>query len=355
MLWLELLWAALRISCRIASVLFLLGCGLGIWCDLQADGKWQGVLGYFLTPGFVGLLDFSFLMEASNVDDGHIFIEIVGVTLLRVGYLIFHGFLLCIVVLVHVSSWVLSWFVLPSTWIIWLVRWRLLGKASHQPQKPEQDCSDRERALYNIFYHNRKYYKIDLAEPGRKAPRIRLLRLQPGDFGDKLECRIQRINLDDEQHATFWALSYAWGEIQALDEMAVDGREGFQISVSLSRALRHIRLQNAEVLLWVDLISINQFNDRERSKQVQLMQRIYRSAEGVYVWLGECAAFEKPTSLCACHKLKDSRSSFKRLPLAYRYAGLLETSDASSETMWWRRVWTVSCAGYKSWLLLIVL
>ena len=41
-----------------------------------------------------------------------------------------------------------------------------------------------------------------------------------------------------------------------------------------------------EILVWVDAISINQFDEGEKSAQVQMMGQIFKSASRVFVWLG---------------------------------------------------------------------
>jgi hypothetical protein len=54
----------------------------------------------------------------------------------------------------------------------------------------------------------------------------------------------------------------------------------------LYEALKRLRSSNHQYL-WVDQICINQANCEEKNSQVQLMSKIYSSAETVLVWLGE--------------------------------------------------------------------
>jgi len=84
------------------------------------------------------------------------------------------------------------------------------------------------------------------------------------------------------------ALSYTWGSRVLEDDFVVDGKS-VAITKNLGEALRklHTYLRKETLMLWVDLISINQRDLQERSHQVGLMNAIYRCAERVGIWLGE--------------------------------------------------------------------
>ncbi|KAI1748115.1 heterokaryon incompatibility protein-domain-containing protein [Xylaria castorea] len=62
-----------------------------------------------------------------------------------------------------------------------------------------------------------------------------------------------------------------------------------QVQHNLYDALLHLR-QKQPVDYWIDAICINQRDPQERSGQVQMMGRIYRSAALVTVWLGTLPA-----------------------------------------------------------------
>jgi hypothetical protein len=52
-------------------------------------------------------------------------------------------------------------------------------------------------------------------------------------------------------------------------------------------ALRDLRCQREDRVLWIDALCIDQSNDEERGQQVQQMGSIYSKAERVFIWLGE--------------------------------------------------------------------
>jgi len=57
--------------------------------------------------------------------------------------------------------------------------------------------------------------------------------------------------------------------------------------LNLEKALRRIRNESQARVLWVDAICINQTDDEERSQQVRIMGRIYKSTRECIMWLGE--------------------------------------------------------------------
>lgn len=115
---------------------------------------------------------------------------------------------------------------------------------------------------------------------------IRLL--YPNEQGNGLSWRLEIANIDDGK-CKFDALSYTWGP----------QNETFPISLNDHRATVHHNLYTALPYLaarqrrrwytrpiWVDAICINQADEQEKTKQIALMNVIYRRAKQVWVWLG---------------------------------------------------------------------
>jgi hypothetical protein len=84
------------------------------------------------------------------------------------------------------------------------------------------------------------------------------------------------------------ALSYTWGTKQATRDIYINGQK-LQITFSLALALLHLRPDAKSLRLWIDQICINQEDKAEKTKQVLLMDRIYRNTEEALVWLGPAA------------------------------------------------------------------
>ncbi|KAK6956678.1 hypothetical protein Daesc_001957 [Daldinia eschscholtzii] len=59
------------------------------------------------------------------------------------------------------------------------------------------------------------------------------------------------------------------------------------ITINLDTALRHLRREDIDIVLWVDALCINQADLDERETQVQIMRQIYSRAVNVIVFLGD--------------------------------------------------------------------
>jgi hypothetical protein len=116
------------------------------------------------------------------------------------------------------------------------------------------------------------------------AQSIRLLKLVPArQTNTPLEAVLQETDLS---LAIYEALSYTWGADTATEKLNLpDGN--IMITRNLAIALRTLRYSNRPRTLWVDAVSINQENDREKCHQIALMGDIYRKATKVLIWLGE--------------------------------------------------------------------
>jgi hypothetical protein len=100
----------------------------------------------------------------------------------------------------------------------------------------------------------------------------------------------------------FQALSYAWGNDPPwyevlLDDLPRSGNEPITTGVkqfqtyairrNLYQALRHIRLTDDYLWLWVDALCIDQTNIHEKSQQIPKLPSIYFNAWNVIAWLGD--------------------------------------------------------------------
>ena len=116
---------------------------------------------------------------------------------------------------------------------------------------------------------------------------IRLLILEPGRPTDPLKGRLESVNVDSA--GSYEPLSYVWGTSKLVDQISIrHGNDEWRVdlTISLKGALMRLRFPDKERRLWADQICINQFDVAERSQQVQFMNRIYKHASHVLVWLG---------------------------------------------------------------------
>jgi len=130
---------------------------------------------------------------------------------------------------------------------------------------------------------------------------IRCVTLLPGSRDDPVACELvyTSIKNDLDTHIDYTALSYCWGNVKDTMEIILHGSSmnqssrtrkeqtnaSFRITRNLYIALKALRNDRRQHL-WIDAICINQQNLQEKTHQVQLMAKIYSSAESVLVWLG---------------------------------------------------------------------
>jgi hypothetical protein len=115
---------------------------------------------------------------------------------------------------------------------------------------------------------------------------IRIVVLEPGTAIEPISCKDFHAALSTEPD--HHALSYAWGSSELSHSITILGCT-YHVTKNLHDALRHIRNTQTAPFLWIDAICINQSDIPERNSQVLRMRDIYRSADGVIVWLGLAA------------------------------------------------------------------
>jgi hypothetical protein len=141
---------------------------------------------------------------------------------------------------------------------------------------------------------------------------IRILHLQPGERNDSVFVEISHEKLNAEI-AKYHALSWQWGREKASEVIRIKHKDGdneiwtMKIMPNLLAALKHLRMKDKILRLWVDAICIEQIEqgdnshtsinadeqnadeqkNLEKSNQISIMNKIYGTAENVCVWLGE--------------------------------------------------------------------
>ncbi|KAL6918273.1 hypothetical protein ACHAP8_007531 [Fusarium lateritium] len=134
------------------------------------------------------------------------------------------------------------------------------------------------QVLGNAISHHQLYNNLPL-----DGDQIRLLRVQPGQWNDRIVCYLTVHKLTSQLE--FEALSYMWGSNGRSAVIAVNG-VSVTVGSSLETALRYIRLPYKSRVLWIDALCINQKDDKEKGHQVQKMCQLYSSAATVLAWLG---------------------------------------------------------------------
>lgn len=89
--------------------------------------------------------------------------------------------------------------------------------------------------------------------------------------------------LEKPQYET---VSYCWGDASIRSTIILNGYR-FDVPASSEKTLRRMQRDDADRVLWIDAICINQMDIDERSQQVAFMDRIYSSGTRNLIWLGE--------------------------------------------------------------------
>lgn len=123
---------------------------------------------------------------------------------------------------------------------------------------------------------------------------IRFLHLKKSTFSS-LNCEISHVSLSEKPKYT--ALSYTWGSAtpsygNQCTELSPFGSRYEQsgilpLSENMNAFLHHHMKVEIDMPLWIDALCINQQDGDEKMVQVQMMGRIYRSAQQVTIWLGK--------------------------------------------------------------------
>ena len=176
---------------------------------------------------------------------------------------------------------------------------------------------------------------------------IRLVTLEMGDSKEDIKCLLSTHQLD--QNLVFEALSYSWGTSTETISISINARHSMRIKTNLHSALRHLRHQNKDRILWIDAVCINQEDNTEKNYQVQMMKRIYESAGQVVVWLGEDVehtgrAFEKLEEAAEYMRGPQPDVTTKtpqwlkdELFGTEAWAGLMDLFRCE----WWTRIWVI--------------
>ncbi|KAK4557027.1 hypothetical protein LTR86_006008 [Recurvomyces mirabilis] len=168
---------------------------------------------------------------------------------------------------------------------------------------------------------------------GLKPQETRLLRLLPGEFDSPIRCSLSIQSLTDG--LSYEALSYTWGRT-TLDNVIVNGHP-MQVTYNLLVALRYLRRPDQVRILWVDAICMNQRSIAERNHQVAFMNKIYRSAARVLIWLGQGTDVSKGERPSLYSAATDPATWAKQHHMNRTFRSATEYTTPS----WWTRAWTV--------------
>lgn len=130
---------------------------------------------------------------------------------------------------------------------------------------------------------------------------------------------------------SYRAVSYTWGDGEPTERILIN-EQPFFVRPNLWSCLFYLGSERdvPSRYLWVDAICINQANTPERNVQVRAMDKIYREAVSVSVWLGLPAAADQ------YRYLDEPIRTFEVEPFDW----FLEVEDLANRP-YWNRFWVI--------------
>ncbi|KAK4960122.1 hypothetical protein LTR10_003013 [Elasticomyces elasticus] len=158
----------------------------------------------------------------------------------------------------------------------------------------------------------------------------RLLVLAPGDRDAGLQCHLVQAQMGS---VPYEALSYCWGPASEGRAVTYNGKT-LGITDNLHAALLQLRQTDVERTLWIDALSINQQDDREKTQMVLRMRDIYASARGVIIWLGpdDESSQQAELAFTLLSRLATTYISYNK---DERYRGWLIQEYQTKRASWW--------------------
>ncbi len=196
-----------------------------------------------------------------------------------------------------------------------------------------------------------EFQYVELSDPSKY---IRLLTLDEhvGSEGEAA-FRVRVVALEDSPK--YLALSYYWGDPTPIKNVQVD-QKILKVNKSLSQFLStliaavkiHAESEvwdvNEELFIWVDYICINQSDLLEKSHQVKMMGEIYKRAEKVIGYIGDCPKTGTVAGLAAMASLSGLRECLHPLtgkPLSEVPPNAAEALRELWNQEWYMRSWVV--------------
>lgn len=140
----------------------------------------------------------------------------------------------------------------------------------------------------------------------------------------------------------FDALSYAWGEAGQMHDFICCGKV-LRIRDNLYRFLQRAKEQvrTSRRPIWIDAVCIDQSNDAEKSVQIPLMSEVYKQAQQVLVWLGDCTEAEGNAFLAIKPITRILETNPTAPRLTHNDDGLASLGLPPSSSPIWRNIWKI--------------
>lgn len=182
---------------------------------------------------------------------------------------------------------------------------------------------------------------------------IRLLMLHPGQEDTPLRAVVYRCPLLLAN--SFQAISYTWGNAE-LSHSLWTPEGSIKITASLYSTMRCLRHEKQPLVLWADIVCINQSDKEEKSEQIRLLPQVYQRATCVLVCLGDDSKGDNAMETLMQVRVNDALATLgeewpkdlAQMPPSWKKRGIPPPDDAIwadigalFERPWFERVWII--------------
>jgi len=185
---------------------------------------------------------------------------------------------------------------------------------------------------------------------------FRTLLVKAGEHKDDIYCELQHVSFQNDMKPPYETISYVWGDPTTRGTVYLQGRKT-DVPASSERVLRRFRHREADRILWIDAICINQADIQERGQQVAMMAEIYSSTSHGLIWLGEdhddCANNAKKAIAAILDDAYKGTDGFRGLrKVLYDSRGVFQKASTSGpfdfdfssvfsyfSSLWFQRLW----------------
>lgn len=178
------------------------------------------------------------------------------------------------------------------------------------------------------------------------SSQIRLLQIHPGTGDSPIECSYSIASLDDAD-MKYETVSYVWRDVKSgvgkPTHILVDGSP-VQLGGSAHRALCQLRKPDQDRTIWIDALCIEQSNNVEKTEQVKLMGRIYKSCTQCAIFWGGEDGVDRLGAKMAFEMISWMARDGPRPLWLHDEALRVKAAAAFKAAMvapWWLRIWTV--------------
>ncbi len=168
---------------------------------------------------------------------------------------------------------------------------------------------------------------------------LRTLDLLPQEENECIRCTIQ--HRDPQPGLQLTAVSYEWVAVGSERHTIYINNRPFEVRHNLFLFLKTLLMlfPNGYRNLWIDALSIDQHNQKERNRQVGHMRRIYEMASETFIWLGPAAGMSDELF---------SLLNTLNIPITGEVSSVQAVARLTKE-QWKTAQNTVLCAGIDIW------